>query len=148
MNQELVWSTEIETDAQNRWQRVRLILSQQGLGEALLGTASPSIVRSASPTGGQSLLILSDVITLEGGLVAMNVLAAREANDTLAIEARITSEQQLPIPLRATLQCGGQLRTATVDAGHALFTGLPIHSLVDLDTNRALTDLRIAIERG
>ncbi len=148
MNQELVWSTEIETDAQNRWQRVRFILSQQGLGDALLGAASPPIVRSASPTAGQSLLILSDVITLEGGLVAMNVLAARETDDTLAIEARITAERQLPGPLRAILQCGGHSFASTVEAGHALFTGVPIHSLVDLDTNRALTDLRIAIERG
>lgn len=146
---DLPWSVQIETGRDGRWRRVRWTLTAEGLSEALLGPLQPSVLRSTSPAGVKSVLLLSDVITLADGLVAMNILAARESAGTLAVEARLTAERKFTTPLQATLEWGQRRLGAPVnETGSAIFRGLPIDSLLDLDNNRALADLKVIIERA
>lgn len=145
----LPWATQIETDQAGNWQRIHWALTAQGLREALLGPAHLPILRSASPDKPKSILLLSDVITLDARLVAMNILAIRETDISVTIEASITSEQEIGFPLQATLELSGHTRTVPVnESGRAIFSGVRTSTLVDLDGERALTDLRVTIERA
>lgn len=148
---ELPWAVRVEADEAGRWQRIVWSLSSAGLREALLGRPEHRQTRGIMLTETRSVLLLSDVITLDDGLVAMNILARPDpsARGMLKIEAQLTAEHDLGRPLNAVLQWSGRTLTTAVDeTGRAAFDGVPADSLVDPQTGRALTDLRLLTEHS
>lgn len=148
---ELPWTAHVEFGEGGRWQRVRWTLAARGLREALLGPGQASPTRSASLIEDRNVLLLSDVITLDDNLLALNLFARRdtEAADSLIIDAVVTSEREMTHPLSATLHWSARTQTAPLDQdGRAIFRGLRIDELIDPIQDRALTDLQIEIERS
>lgn len=146
------WSVQTEADECGHWRRVTWALSRQGLQEALLDSPSQASKRSlpAWPSAASSVLLLTDVTTLDALLVAMALFARPDptAVGALQIEARLTSERGLGGPLLARLDWIGHTLSNVVDeAGTAVFAGMPIDSLIDRDSGRARSGLRITLER-
>jgi hypothetical protein len=150
VEQELPWATHIETDTAGRWMSVRWTLTAQAFGEALLGPTQAASIRSAWLSKPTSVLLLTDVITLDDSLVSLSLLAGRDpaTPDSLMIEARLVAEHKLANGIQATLQWQADTRTTNFDEnGRAFFGGVSIDELIDLDSAQALTDLQITLRR-
>jgi hypothetical protein len=147
---ELPWTAHVELDDGGQWQRIRWTLAAWGLREALLGSGQSSPTRSADLIEERNVLLLSDVITLDDNLLALNLFARRdmETTDSLVMEAVVTPEKEMLHPISATLHWSAHTQTAPLDQdGRVLFRGLRIDELIDLSQHRGLTDVQIEIER-
>jgi hypothetical protein len=146
---EFPWATQLETDEAGHWRRIAWTLTARGLREALLESGESSPARSLSFAEAKSVLLLTDVITLDSNLVSMSLFVSRDpdVSNSLVIEARITAEQNLGPSLRATLRWGSHTLIEEIEEAQAIFRGIRTDSLIDLQSSEARTDLQIALER-
>lgn len=150
---ELPWTTQTETDDDGRWRRVTWAITGQGLREALLDSTPNLSERSlpAWPSRVSSVLLLTDVITLDATLVALTLFAGPEPNagGSLRIEARLTCERELRGPLLARLGWAGRTLSADVDdSGKVAFNGVPLDALIDRGSGQARSGLHLTLERS
>lgn len=143
------WSSETLFDETGQWRQVNWKLTALGLSEALHNPdiVSPSRAQLVPLSG--TILLLSDVITLDDNLASLSLLTGPEPHlvDSLFIEARLTFEREPNWPLYATLQWGEHILNAVVETSRAIFHNIPFSSLISPQGGRALSDLHISIER-
>lgn len=140
----------MEVNAGGQWRQATCTLTANGLRDVLLGPARLVRTRSGEPaaSANRSVLLFSDIATLDDQLVAFNLLARRSPNrgEHLDFELVFNAEAELPSILSATLRWGAQHRTSLLDSrGRAVFPDVPIADLLDAAREQALTDLQIIV---
>lgn len=143
------WSSQTLLNESGQWWQVNWKLTAHGLSEALQNPDIASQTRSPSTPLPGTILLFSDIITLDDSLASLSLLAgpAPQSSDSLFIEARLTFEKEPDSPLYATLQWGEHVLTTLVEASRAIFQNIPLASLINPQSGQALADLQIRIER-
>lgn len=135
-------------DAAGFWHTISCDLSSPELQEAL-ASVDPKPTRSAFRSPPRDVLLISDMILLDGSLVGLNVIANRDQDPRgMFIEVFLVFEQTERHDLQATLKMGGQEWTTAIDDGHAVFPSFPIDSVIDLSSGKVQTDLHLSISRS
>ena len=118
------WEAQVESDAEGRWQRLTWRLPAAGLGAALSGSASRG-TRAPRRSPAASVLLLSDVLVLEGELLAANILARSEpTGEGLSLEVLITTERDVPPGLVCQLTTVARTHAVPMGGGAAVFNNV------------------------
>jgi len=116
---------QVENDAAGRWQRLTWRLTPDALRAALSGGAASRATRAPRRSAAQSVLLLSDVLVLEGELLATNILARSEpAGDGLSLEVLVTTEREVPPGLVCQLTTVARTHAVPLSGASATFSNV------------------------
>ena|SRR5437867_1321648 len=119
------WEAHVENDSAGRWRRLTWQLSGAGLREAVSGGTTGGATRAPRRSPAQSILLLSDVLVLEGELLATNILAMAEpAGEGLSLQVVVTAERERALELVCQLTTVARTHSVPLSGAGAIFNKL------------------------
>jgi hypothetical protein len=119
------------------------------IDRAMSGPRLTGVRGEPTAFGERQALLLADWVAAGGGDWVVEVTAHQRAShpQTIDVEARLVTDDPLPVGLRASLLWGAQSRSVPLDpAGVAHFRGLRLSQLVRSESGRIEDDLIVRFD--